>query len=96
VAGPKAGAIVPMEIFVEQEQIPPVRVRLEDWVFPMDWASPVGTSQGQVGKAAREFGRDEARFKRTRMSAVIQCSSVVSVALSNRQQPRSFEVQPSE
>src|SRR5215468_329580 len=54
---PQARAIVPMEVFVEQDEIAPVWILLEFPRAAVDGTPAVGATQEDAGEAAREFFR---------------------------------------
>jgi hypothetical protein len=41
VAGPEPGAIIAVEILIEQDMIAPMWVGLDVWVVPKDWSPAV-------------------------------------------------------
>lgn len=43
VAGPDTGAIVAIEVFVEEDVVPPMRIVLEELVVPIEGSPAVGT-----------------------------------------------------
>jgi hypothetical protein len=57
VAGAESGAVVPVEVFVKQQVIAPVRVRGENRVISVHGASALGVGQEDVGQALADFLR---------------------------------------
>ena len=51
-----AGAIVTMKIFVEQDEIPPVGITLKEFQSPRNRASPVRSTQENMGEPPGNFG----------------------------------------
>src|SRR5437879_4192847 len=56
-AGANAGPVVAMEVLVEQDEIPPVRVHLELLRAAMNGPSAVFSTQEDMRQATREFCR---------------------------------------
>src|SRR5262249_56611425 len=54
VSGAHAGAVVPVEVFVEQQQIAPVRILLELLGAPVDRPAAVGPAQEDAGQPPRQ------------------------------------------
>ena len=42
-AGPHAGTVVTIEVFVEEDVVPPMRIVLEELVVPIEGSPAVGT-----------------------------------------------------
>src|SRR5438445_13814231 len=54
-AGADAGAVVAMKIFVEEDQIPPVRIALKEFQSPGHRAPPVRSPQENMREPAGYF-----------------------------------------
>src|SRR6266545_5588011 len=52
-----AGAVVAMEVFVEEDQVPPVRIGLEHLEAAVHRAPAVRTDEEDAGEAPRQVGR---------------------------------------
>jgi hypothetical protein len=57
VAGPEPGAVVPVEIFVKENQIAPVRIVLELGRPAIDWPLPIGIAQKRAHQPADQLLR---------------------------------------
>src|SRR5262249_13102524 len=55
VAGPDARPVVPVEVLVEEEEVLPVGIAVEDLRNPEDGSAPVGPGQEDAGEAPREI-----------------------------------------
>src|SRR5262245_42521619 len=58
VAGADPGAVVPLEVLVEEDVVPPVGVRLEDLRPAVDRPPPIGPAQEGTGEPPGELGGD--------------------------------------
>jgi hypothetical protein len=54
-ASPYTGAIVTIEVFVEEDVVAPVWILLEELVFPIESSSPVGTALKQRDEPSLKF-----------------------------------------
>ena len=55
--GSQATSMLTMEIFVEQHELLPVRVRGKTSVTPMTWSAAVGVREKEASQAGSEFTR---------------------------------------
>src|SRR4029453_17355029 len=56
VVGPDAGAVVAVEVLVEEDEVAPVGIALEAFGRSVDGAPAVAATQEQVGEAPRQLG----------------------------------------
>src|SRR5262245_37592528 len=71
-AGAEAGAVVAVEVFVEPDEIPPVRVGLKLGDAAVHRPSPIRSAQEDARQASREIGRDVPQGRaRTRSGRVL-------------------------
>src|SRR5207248_3600648 len=56
--GPKAGAVVAVEVFIEQNQIAPIGIALEDFGSPSDGPAARVVAQENADQTARNFRSD--------------------------------------
>ncbi len=58
VAGADAGAVVAMEVLVEEDEVLPVRILLEGLEAPVHWTPAVGAAEEDRRQPARQLGGD--------------------------------------
>src|SRR6478672_13228687 len=80
--GAKTGAIIPVKIFVERNQVSPVSVRLKLLVSAKHWSSAIVVEQKDSGKTARDSrGHFPERHHLTRTSRAFHFKIIAMVAM---------------